>query len=100
MEFSQETRSTPLAHTLLNSASKASRLGCGSCAKISEVMVSSPGLVFFLHLDKAIRKAVIVKGSLKDWSSAGCCPPWSLQNAHPQRRICAPGTPQNDHCCC
>src|SRR6218665_2915373 len=94
MEFFQETRSTPLAHTLLNSSSKASRLGCGSCARISEVMVSSPGL------DKAIRKALIVNGSLKSWSSAGSCPPWTLQNAHSQRRICAPGNPQNDYCYC
>src|SRR6218665_128758 len=77
MEFFQETGRTPLAHTLLNSSSKASRLGCGSCARISEVMVSSPGLVFFLHLDKAIRNAVMLKGSLKYWSSAGSCPPWS-----------------------
>src|SRR6218665_3308826 len=100
MEVFQETGRTPLAHTLLNSSSKASRLGCGSCARISEVMVSSPWLVFFLHLDKAIRKALIVNGSLKGWSSAGRCPPWTLQNAHPQRRICAPGNPQNDYCYC
>src|SRR6218665_1456575 len=76
-EFFQETGRTQLAHTLLNSSSKASRHGCESCARISEVMVSSPGLVFFLHLDKAIRKAVMLKGSLKYWSSAGSCPPWS-----------------------
>src|SRR6218665_2264089 len=77
MEFFQETGSTPLTDTLLNISSKASRLGGGSCARISEVMVSSPGLVIFLHLDNAIRKELLVNGSLKGWSSAGSCPPWS-----------------------
>jgi len=77
MDFFQENDSTPLAHTLLNSSSRASRLGCGSCARISEVMVSSPGLVFSLHLDNAIRKALMVNGLIKGWSSAGSFPPWS-----------------------
>src|SRR6218665_332813 len=36
-----------------------------------------PGACVFLNPDKAIRKALIVKGSFKGWSSAGSCPPWS-----------------------